>query len=109
MTNEFEELRCNECYEIQKEYPHRIRRIGSEILISEWLDGSGYPVVKLHGVHTKKHRIIAFQFIPNDDPENKVTIDHINRVKTDNRIENLRWCTQAENNRNRPKFQKGRE
>lgn len=41
------------------------------------------------------HRLIALAFIPN--PENKKYIDHINTIKTDNRIENLRWVTASEN------------
>jgi len=41
------------------------------------------------------HRLIAINFIPN--PENLPCIDHINRVKTDNRIENLRWVTHRDN------------
>ena len=44
------------------------------------------------------HRLIALHFIEN--PENKPCIDHINRVRTDNRIVNLRWVTYKENSNN---------
>ena len=33
-------------------------------------------------------------FLPN--PENKPTIDHLNRNRKDNRVENLRWATHSE-------------
>ena len=44
------------------------------------------------------HRVVAMAFIPN--PLNKPCIDHINTIRNDNRVENLRWCTFSENNLN---------
>ena len=72
-------------------------------------DEKGYMRVSLVDGNGKRtfwgvHRIIATTFIPN--PENKPFIDHINSVKDDNRVENLRWCTSVENAHNPITFKK---
>ena len=52
--------------------------------------------------HFKVHRLYAKAFIPNT--LNKSCIDHINRIKTDNRLDNLRWATISENSINKKKW-----
>ena len=44
------------------------------------------------------HRLVALLF-SEEVPENwrELQIDHINGIKTDNRIKNLRWCSRKEN------------
>lgn len=45
------------------------------------------------------HRLVAEHYIPN--PDNKPEVDHINRIRNDNRVENLRWATTSENTCNK--------
>jgi len=58
----------------------------------------GYQTVKYKNKYYKVHRLVAELFIPN--PENKPEVDHINRNRNDNRVQNLRWATRSENMKN---------
>lgn len=59
----------------------------------------GYPVIILTKDKKQKqmfvHRLVAKAFIPKIEGKNEV--NHINGDKTDNRKENLEWCTKSEN------------
>lgn len=70
--------------------------------LKEGTDKKGYKVANLSKDGKRKiyfiHRLVACHFIEN--PHNFPVIDHINQVKDDNSIENLRWCSNATNQRN---------
>ena len=64
----------------------------------------GYLGVQLYGRggHTTKnmrtlsvHRLVAEAFI--DNPNGYEEVNHINEIKTDNRVDNLEWCTHKQN------------
>lgn len=80
-------------------FKNRQGKIFREKILKQNFDNMGYLFVGLSNNGTLKttkiHRLVAETFI--DNPNNYKTINHINGVKTDNRVENLEWCTQKYN------------
>ena len=101
-TGEWLECVVDNDYEIWSQEPFPIRRKGTDRIIKESIDKrKGYVKCHLNLKSYQKHRIIALQFIPNDEPDDKPFIDHINHNRTDNRLDNLRWVSASENMKNK--------
>lgn len=68
-------------------------------VMKTWLQKSGYENIKLckenHTYHFLIHRLVAEAFIPN--PNNLPEVNHKNKIRNDNRVENLEWCSRKEN------------
>ena len=71
----------------------------TERILSSWLNKTRYQgVILIKNKELKNfsiHRLVALTFIEN--MEDKLEVNHKNGIKTDNRVENLEWCTRSEN------------
>ena len=85
-----------------KSIKKQVGRKESELIMKPFKTWWGYQRINLTKNGKLKmyavHRLVAQAFIENTD--NKPFVDHINGDRTDNRVENLRWCTPKENSEN---------
>lgn len=71
-------------------------------LLKPFDNGNGYLVISLASGGTKRknfyiHRLVASTFIPN--PNLYPQVNHIDFNKKNNAVDNLEWCTPAQNTR----------
>src|SRR5438093_10226303 len=90
----FNNYECSDLGKIRNKHTKRILKGNYEksYLKIRLLDNNGIKQTK------RIHRIIAETWLKN--PDNKSTVDHINKKRDDNRVENLRWFTPKEQSGN---------
>lgn len=98
MCEMWKEVSVNPNYEIN--ILGNIRNKNTQNLLKPNINGAGYATIVLSKNNIPKgyliHRLVALTFLPNY--YNKNTVNHKNKITTDNRLWNLEWSTMKEQN-----------
>lgn len=98
MTEEWREVACAPGYQVS-DHGH-VTGKRKQLKLHKNPDGYQVTTVYIEGKPSTHfvHRLVALAFIPN--PLDKPIVDHVNHVREDNRVSNLRWSSLAENRAN---------
>ena len=77
----------------------RVRSKVTNLFAKPFKNEKGYMIVKIYlngqVKNERVHRLVALTFIPN--PHNYSQVNHIDYNRTNNRVDNLEWCTGQQN------------
>ena len=103
----FVPLVVDQRYEISTTEPWNFRRIGKANCLKQSVSNSGYLQVSVCS-NQYVHRLVALQFIPNDNIEANTVVHQKDDNKLNNALSNLEWTTPSRNrklakNKGKPK------
>jgi hypothetical protein len=101
-------------FEVIKGFPkYMINRNGDvwsccyKKIMKTHLSRDGYVKIELSTKEMSLHRLLAFQYIENDNPEIKIEVNHKNHIRNDNSLENLEWISHLRNVRDLARKRQG--
>ena len=87
----------NESQNYQVSNYGRIKTSRNRISEGHKADGNGYIYIRIQDKKYGIHRLVAYMFIENDDPENKIIVHHKDDNPSNNHMSNLEWTTSSQN------------
>lgn len=94
-------LKSFDLYEVSSEWNVRVKRKNWYRIIKKRSDKDWYEIVDIWDFRKtcRVHRLVAEVFLENT--EKKEQINHKNWIKNDNKLDNLEWCTNWENQKHK--------
>ncbi len=77
----------------------RVKSIKTDRILKQSLGSDGYLKLNLSGKTKRVHRLVGETFLINE--KNKDTINHKDKNRLNNNLDNLEWMTQYQNNRHK--------
>lgn len=93
----WKDLHNNDKYEVSELGEVRNKKTGR--ILTGGINNNGYRTVHTRHADNPEfvHRLVAKAYVPNDDPERKTDVNHIDGDKMNNKASNLEWVTRSEN------------
>lgn len=72
-----------------------VKNLKTNRILGGGYSNDGYKYVILKGKYYTVHRLVALAFL--DNPNNLPEVDHLDEIKDNNDVSNLRWASKSEN------------